>query len=395
MNQFRIVIIDPSHFTYPYDHHLAQALARRGHTVHLIGRAFRSEEEQPDRLYRHYALFYGMSERLRSLVVKKIILAVFKGCEHTVNICSVVAFIKKIRPDVVHFQWSPFPLVDRLAVMMLKPIPVVFTAHNATLFHREGTSMVQRFGYASFLRSVRHCIVHVNNTMIQLKKNIDVTKISLIPHGLLFSFCERAPISAKNFFSEETGTKKCIVFFGAIKQYKGIDTLLRAFGALTEDIRNGCQLVIAGQSTEYGKKLSVLADQLGIQASCRFVFRRLSECEVDDVFAKAHCVVFPYDECDMSGAFMRALPFGKPIVATRVGGLEEVFGKNMSEYMCQAGDDQSLSRIMHVLLTDVSAYQKACAQVIDASIAIPEWETIAKMTEECYRYIHDAETTTR
>ncbi len=162
MKSLSVVILDPSHFTFPYDHHLAQALARRGHSVHFIGRAFRINEERPHSLYNHYPHFYLISERLQSILGKNLFVTIVKGCEHVVNLVQVVVRIKKMQSDIVHMQWSPFPLVDLLSVVLLAPLPVIFTIHDSNLFQGEPTSRLQKIGYGKFINHVAAVIAHTN-----------------------------------------------------------------------------------------------------------------------------------------------------------------------------------------------------------------------------------------
>ncbi len=398
MQSLKIFIIDPSHFTFPYDHHLAQALANRGHEVMLVGRQFRANEERPDMQYMHAPVFYALSERLMVLQGRNLLILVVKGIEHIFNVIHCYRLIIKQKPDIIHVQWSPLPWIDGFMLRCIRSIPILYTIHDSNLFHNEQASWLQRVGYRKFLNHAEAIIFHTHFSKneffgneyskevdrIQERKLIFQQLIAVIPHGILSSFCRRPQYGPDKTVWIPHEKIKRIVFFGTLKKYKGIETLIRAFGSIPPDVRKDAELVIAGEARTSLGRLIALAREVDISSKCQFIPRRLSECEIDDLLHGAWLVVFPHSECDVSGALLRALPFGKPIIASRVGGFVDLFEPLLSHHLFPSGDYKKLGELMSALLSNDDLYKNFVERTIALNDRISSWDQIANMTEELY-----------
>lgn len=105
----KIAMIDPSLFTLPYDHHLCQALHEQGNQVTLVGRLLRSGES----LASGYPLMKHFYKRAEGMRGKSKLQLIIKVLEHMLNMNSLIRELRRLNPDVIHFQWFPIPLVDR------------------------------------------------------------------------------------------------------------------------------------------------------------------------------------------------------------------------------------------------------------------------------------------
>ena len=108
-----------------------------------------------------------------------------------------------------------------------------------------------------------------------------------------------------------------VLFFGLLRPYKGIETLLEAWRGI-----EGAELWIVGRPRMPLEPLRARAP-----ASVRFVPRYVSDAELPAFFRRADVVVLPYsrtERFDQSGVLATALAFGKPTVVSDVGGFGEV-----------------------------------------------------------------------
>ena len=113
-----------------------------------------------------------------------------------------------------------------------------------------------------------------------------------------------------------------LLFLGYIRRYKGVDVLLRAISVLMSrgvDVR----ALVAGEAWGLQDELGTLARELGIENSVEFRFSYVDDAEVVDLLAGHHLVVQPYREASQSGVIPLAMAARRPVVVTRVGGLEE------------------------------------------------------------------------
>ena len=105
-----------------------------------------------------------------------------------------------------------------------------------------------------------------------------------------------------------------VLDFGLIRPYKGLEVLLDAWSGI-----DGAELWIVGRP-----RYDIDALKAAAPRSVRFVTRFVSDRELAAVFRRADLVVLPYRESEQSAVLTTALAFGKPILATDVGGFAEL-----------------------------------------------------------------------
>jgi glycosyltransferase involved in cell wall biosynthesis len=134
------------------------------------------------------------------------------------------------------------------------------------------------------------------------------------------------------------------LFLGLIRPYKGVDLLLEAWHRLPA----GCNwhLVVAGEPWgDQGKRLRRQVDRLGIGARVRLELRWIPEREVGSWLAAADLVVLPYRSGSQSAVAPLALGAGRPVVASRVGGLPEVVHHGVNGLLVEPGSVDALARV--------------------------------------------------
>jgi glycosyltransferase involved in cell wall biosynthesis len=113
-----------------------------------------------------------------------------------------------------------------------------------------------------------------------------------------------------------------VLFFGFVRPYKGLDILIRAFPQLLE-LRDA-HLLIAGEFWTKQETFLELIDSLQMKDRVTIVDRYLPNEEVGAFFSAADVVALPYRSGTGSAVAQLALGLGRPVIATRVGGLPEV-----------------------------------------------------------------------
>jgi D-inositol-3-phosphate glycosyltransferase len=113
-----------------------------------------------------------------------------------------------------------------------------------------------------------------------------------------------------------------ILFFGFIRDYKGLDLLIQAFA--DERIRNyRVKLIVAGEFYCDSKPYHDLIDQNGLIDRVIMSNDFIPDSEVVNYFCAADMVVQPYKSATQSGVTQIAYHFDKPMIITDVGGLAE------------------------------------------------------------------------
>ncbi|MBR5206272.1 MAG: glycosyltransferase [Alistipes sp.] len=165
------------------------------------------------------------------------------------------------------------------------------------------------------------------------------------PHPLFDNFGKRVPREdACRELGLDTG-QRYTLFFGLIRDYKGLDTLLDAW---SEFRRDGHKLIIAGEfytSREpYIEQIKRL--DLGDEVILHDIF--VPDDRVKYYFSAADCVVLPYKTATQSGVTQICYNFCTPVIVTNVGGLAEIIPNGRVGYVCEpsaAGVAKALENI--------------------------------------------------
>ena len=123
--------------------------------------------------------------------------------------------------------------------------------------------------------------------------------------------CEKLGIDSKN---------KYVLFFGFIRDYKGLDILMEAFKYLPEDIK----LIVAGEFYNNSEKYKKLEKQLNLEGRIHWFTEFIPTNEVATYFSAAEIVAQPYKTATQSGVTQVAYQLEKPMLVTNVGGLAEI-----------------------------------------------------------------------
>jgi len=132
-----------------------------------------------------------------------------------------------------------------------------------------------------------------------------------------------------------------VLFFGFVRAYKGLDTLLDAMPAVLA--RRKVTLVVAGEFYEPVAPTKERIARLGIGDHVRLLDRYLQDEEVRRLFAAADVCALPYRSATQSGVIQIAYAAGCPVIITRVGGLPEFVAEGRSGYTVPAEDPQALA----------------------------------------------------
>jgi glycosyltransferase involved in cell wall biosynthesis len=363
-----VTVVDPPAFTPPYDHSLCEALARRGNEVELVTSPFRYASVPDGGGYRRSELFYRFAAGS----------PVAKGLQHPVDMLRLARHLRRRRPAVVHFQWLPLPEIDR-PLLRAFPRPLVFTAHD--LLPRAASARRRRAA-ARLFDAVDAVVAHSRSGRDRLVSELGVpeSKAFVIPHGS-FDYLTRLDGAAElDPAAGELGGRKVVLAFGLVRPYKGIDVLIDAFAATPPET----VLLVVGRPLMPLEPLRRRARERGVSERVRFIPRFVPETEVRAYFDRADLVVLPYRDTEQSGVLFTALAFGRPTVATAIGGFVEV-GEQGAVALVPPGDDSALAETITRLLADDAARAGLAERARRAAAGPYSWDRVAELTESLYR----------
>lgn len=366
---------------------LATALMRCGFTLDIIGSDEIDGPEFQDNPRARFRNLHGSQQSANLLRrISRILRFYAKLFRYTLT--------SKAR--IFHILWNnKFPVFDRTLLMLFYKSAgkkVVFTAHNVNAGRRDGNdSWLNRLTLSCQYRLADQIFVHTSKMKDELIDQFQAkeNKVSIIPYGIN----NAVPISelTREEARHKLGlwqTEKVILYFGAIKLYKGIEHLVAAFQqiAATGEYR----LVIAGERKkgheEYWQSIQQSIELGPCPGKVLQKIEFIPDSEVEIYFKAADVAVLPYSEIFQSGILFLTYAYGVPVIATDVGSFSEDVIEGKTGFLCEPANSQDLANtIRRYFNTDLYRDLAQRRQEIRAfAISRHSWDTVADITTGVY-----------
>ena len=290
-------------------------------------------------------------------------------------------YIKKNKFDVVHFQFLRRVETESLFFLFLRlvGIKLVYTVHDVSPLNKSKlNSILNIVAY----KSANILIVHSakNKQMLLDRVSLNPEKIKVVPHGNFNHYLPEKLITkndARKYF-ELNNDEKVLLFFGFIKEYKGLDILLEAMAMASPKI-DSLTLIIAGAAQSeklvegYNKKISELPKNIKVIYHSEFIPRE----KVAMYFQASDVLVLPYRIISHSGVLHLAYSFGRPIIGTRVGDFEEFIENGKSGILTSSNDSFGVSEAIIRFYSDPDNVNKMCSYARNLNDTKFSWTNIA------------------
>lgn len=378
--------LDPANITPYYNLAICDALASNGHEVRFITTRFIYDPHMPvpSEFISDYRYFRGLEWRW--LVHYPRLRRGLRAISYPLGHLGVLRIARRLRPDVVHIQWSRLPKLDGWAWSRLRRmgIPMVHTVHDiAPMFAkaRMQTDLARVYDQMDAL------ILHTNSNIHAFRQQyptIPVEKLHLIP---MIAF-PNPPMpddadqqSARQALGLPTDVPIAL-FFGAIKHYKGLDVLLQAFQIVQQRDPN-FHLVIAGKYDPAERDRLPSPHALSAMPNVHVYEGFIPTSDIWKHHLAADVIVHPYREITQSAALITAMGFGRAVIVTDVGGMGETVQGNgwvippenpsvLADALYQALSDRQRLRHMGDLSTRLIAQHHSPAQIAKGLSAVYE-----------------------
>jgi D-inositol-3-phosphate glycosyltransferase len=376
-------------FDRPYAFGLAMALASRQVRLDVIGGAEVDSPEMHVTPGLRFLDFYGDPRQASGPVEK--LMRVLKFYIRILHYTAVAT------PKIFHILWNnKFQLFDRTLLMLYyKSLGkrVVFTAHNVNAAERDGNdSAISRFTLRVQYRLADHIFVHTDKMKQELTTGYGVRggAVTVIPFGINNSVpnTELSPADAKRKLGLREG-EKAILFFGAVRPYKGLEYLIAAFQQLTA-AHPDYRLIIAGEpkrgSEEYlDKILASIGDDVAsgrILARLQFV----PDAETEIYFKAADVMILPYTMVFQSGVLFLGYSFGLPAIATDVGSFAHDIIEGRTGFICRPCDPSDLATTIERFFSSdlFRELEQRRVEIREHAEAGHSWEEVGLVTRNVY-----------
>ncbi|GAC1318236.1 MAG: hypothetical protein NVSMB2_12830 [Chloroflexota bacterium] len=382
--QLRVLMVDAANQSPAYVYPLSTALANEGCAVEIVTAPFVYARIPPPPVPVHEDFARSARSPLvrRSQTLRQIV----RGLEYPFDWLRVMRRVDRWRPDIVHIQWAMVPPVDAIAFRSLRRsgARLVYTAHD--LRPRYGFVRRVLLSTRRLYRLCDHLIVHTQASQLQLSALAGVPsgRISVIPPGNMLGWSATdVPRAAARQWLGIPNDAPVALFFGIIKPYKGLDTLLVAMRDVLRVLPTA-YLVIAGRAEQSFVPYQRLVDELGL--GNRVISRPLyiEQADVARYFGATDVVVLPYRESDNSGVMLQAYTFGRPVIVSPVEALADMVDQGTTGVVAVAHGPQALAEALVTVLGD----RARTAEMGDRARARADeqhaWPIGARLTRQIY-----------
>lgn len=249
------------------------------------------------------------------------------------SLLAIPLMVRRLRPIAPQLAICAMPgLLDLVMVAALRCIGcrVVVIVHDAEAHAGDGFPMqmtLQRWLCLS-ADAVAHLSRHVGAHLARQRLHRPLIPFQHPPFAFALPTGPRPPGPPR------------LLCFGRLRAYKGLDLLAAALPRVTRPV----QVRVVG----HGPDLPAL-DALRACAGVTVENRWVPEQEIGALLAWSDALILPYREASQSGVAAAALAAGRPVIATRVGGLREQLSDAEQVVLC-APDPASLARAIDLWL---------------------------------------------
>lgn len=264
-----------------------------------------------------------------------------------------------LKPDLIHFHYRWSPEYTITVASFLDDTSVVFTWHNS---YGEGVgwqrplSLLNDEIFKLYLAKKCDKVICVSEHLrLQLSSHGIQDKILKVIHNGIES--KDPPYEEDNF----------ILYIGRLVQTKGLDVLADAMRGVKS------KLIVCGKGP-YSKVLE-RAENIELRG---FV----SEEEKNHLLKKCKFLVLPSKREAFGIVLLEAMANGKPVVASRVGGIPEVVGD--AGILAPPNDSEKLKIAINSLLSDKKLRLELGKKSLKR-VSLFSWDKIASQVEDVYK----------
>jgi len=368
----RILLVNTYHYrrggdcTYTFA--LAELLRSKGHEVFFFGMKHPLNVPCPEEKYFVDYIDYRELNQKRDLNngLKVVTRSIYSIQAQT----RLRALLLEIRPDIAHLQNIHSHLTPSVIFELKKHnIPMVWTLHDFKLicpnthllshgnicesckgrkFYYCTLKKCKNKSYAASAVATVEAIVHC---FLKVTKHIDafISPSEFLKRKFIeFGFGAERFYQINNFLADDSRPSShpmddgYALYFGQIEPWKGLRTLMRAWS----DIQN-IELYLAGDGSIRNE---LEKDAVGLNVK---FLGYLQKEALFKVLSRAGVIIMP-SECyeNYPYSVMESMAFGKPVIASNIGGLPELVVDNETGFLFDHGDSIVLKQKIDLLIND-------------------------------------------
>lgn len=246
---------------------------------------------------------------------------------------SFIMKIRRLKADLIYISFHGFPYFLPLFLFFINPEKIVWGVHNVrTPKGASNSRLMDRYQDYVF-RKIRNIHVFSDYQLGVAKELFPDKKHFLIPLTL-----------------EDYGISKLqppentirFLFFGYIKEYKGLDLLIKSFRDLRQSGYSNIELMIAGTCDNW----SLYETMINGDSAIKTRIESIPNNEIPDVVCSCHYIVLPYRDSAQSGVLNISFQYNRPVIISDIDAFKNSVNDGTTGYFFKNGSENSLTEVM-------------------------------------------------
>lgn len=396
----RVCVIEPSgvgglvHYAY----HLCRALQRSGIDTTLVTSKTYELHDLPHefRVERKLRLWNPRSSTGGSMVWRRV-RRVWRGLQYLLAWAWLILYLHRTRPDIVLFGEIRFgfelyflSFLKRSGLVLadiVHDVQVYDTARGSDSIVHTENAVLKRYNQIYHLFDFLFVHDRSNYDLFLSLYDVPAERVTEIPLATNELVLETKPTLTPEELRERLGLpshQQVVLFFGTLSKYKGVEDLIMAFPAIRQ--ATSARLMIAGYPAKDidPDALQALARRLKVDGAISWYLDYVPNEWVSTLMAISTVVVLPYRAITQSAVLQIAYACGKPVVATRVGGLPDVIEEGKSGFLVPPQDPASLANAVIEVLQNPELAQAMGRRARELSETRYAWRVVAERMKSVF-----------
>ncbi|MFH1511074.1 MAG: glycosyltransferase [Candidatus Woesearchaeota archaeon] len=273
-------------------------------------------------------------------------------CIDSINPITWLETFKKIRdfsPQVIILQWwtpffAPFSFVLLLLVKLFTGARICIICANVTQHENKFGKYMDKFLTMLVFKRAHYFICLADGDLIKLHKWHPQAKARVLIEPTFDSIFNLGSVSKEKAKKRLGLKKKTILFFGFVREYKGLKFLLDAMPEILK--KHDVDLVVAGEFWQDKQDYIDKIESLGITRNVKIFDDYIPDEKVGIYFSATDMVMLPYLDASQSGIVQIAIGALKPIVSTNVGAIDDFIDNKKTGYVIPPKNARAIAKVV-------------------------------------------------
>ncbi len=256
--------------------------------------------------------------------------------------------VRRIRPDLIHVHSSKAGVLGRLTARFFG-IPCIYTPHGYAYFGAHGRLRQEFYLWVErLLRTFTAQLLAVGES--EAKSSIE--DVGFSPGKVSWVNNAIEPQAVASSPSPRCEDNSFVLMVGRFIYEKNPEMFVRAAGEVARNLPRARFMIVGGGYHEFNRELvKKIISSHSLEEKFR-IYEWMRQDDLYQIMAKASVIVVPSRHDALPFVPLEAMALGKPVVGTRVDGVQDVIIDGATGFLVDLDDDEAMAEKIIALLDD-------------------------------------------